>query len=430
MEEEKKFKVLFISDLVTETGFSTVSHNIIKNIKETEDFEITGLGVNYFGDPHDFGFQIFPAMNRPNGNIYGLDRCAQLLNSYEYDVVFILNDSWVISYYLDVIKKHVPKERIPAIVVYFPVDSTGHDPNWYKDFDIVSQAVTYTEFGRRVVKQVAPNLDLRIIPHGVESSDFYKIEEMRTPSRIKLFGEEKFKDLGNVEDMFIVLNANRNQPRKRLDITFAGFSLFARNKPENVKLYMHSGITDASVNLVKQSRRYDIERRLIISGNVHGVMRLPTERLNTIYNACDVGINTSMGEGWGLTNIEHAVTGAVQVVPRHSACEELFNDCGLLMETITNYTFDNSETVGRLTTPQEVARCLEVLYQNKELRLALSEKTMNKFTQPIYQWKRIAETWKELFIEVASRKHDTSIPNEHEGDNHRDNQPGRETSNV
>lgn len=419
MEEEKKVKVLFISDLVTETGFSTVAHNIINNIKE--DVEVIGLGVNYFGDPHTLGIQVYPAMNRPGGNIYGLDRTIQLLNQHEFDLVFILNDAWVLSYYLDVIKQHVKKERIPPIVVYFPVDSVGHDPEWYRDFDIVTQAVTYTEFGQKVVNQAAPNLNLKVIPHGVESTDFYKIYENRTPTRQALFGQ-KFEETGDYEDMFIVLNANRNQPRKRLDITFAGFSIFARNKPENVKLYMHAGVTDASIDLIKQSRRYDIERRLIISANVHGVMRLPVERLNLIYNACDVGVNTSMGEGWGLTNIEHAVTGAVQIVPRHSACEEIFHDCGLLMETITHYTFDNSQTVGRLTTPQELARCLEVLYRNSDLRAELSEKSLRKFSQPMYQWKRIAETWKELFIEVA-KKNDTSVPkpSDNEGDNHRDN---------
>jgi hypothetical protein len=188
MEEEKKIKVLFISDLVVETGFSTVAHNIIKNLKESGEFDITGLGVNYNGDPHDFDFPIYPARSQMGGNIYGLDRAVNLLLSFDYDLVFILNDSWIISYYLDMFKKHVTKERLPKIVVYFPVDSRGHNPDWYRDFDIVSQAVTYTEFGKKVVEIAAPKLDVRIIPHGVESADFYKIWESRAEARLKLFG--------------------------------------------------------------------------------------------------------------------------------------------------------------------------------------------------------------------------------------------------
>ena len=47
---------------------------------------------------------------------------------------------------------------------------------------------------------------------------------------------------------------------------------------------------------------------------------LAPDELNVLYNACDVGLNTSEGEGFGLIALEHAAAGAAQVVPRHSAC--------------------------------------------------------------------------------------------------------------
>ena len=62
-----KLKVLWVSDLVTPTGFSTVAHNIIAN--NLEYWDVTGLGVNYKGDPHTYSFQIFPAMISGMGNI-------------------------------------------------------------------------------------------------------------------------------------------------------------------------------------------------------------------------------------------------------------------------------------------------------------------------------------------------------------------------
>ena len=146
--DKEKLKVLFVGDLVVETGFSTVNHSIIKYLED--DFDITGLGVNYNGDPHGFSFPVYPALTAGGGNIYGLDRLTSLLLTNDYDVLFILNDAWVISYYLDVIKKTVNK-KLPKIVVYFPVDSRYHDREWYKDYDIVSKAYTYTDFGKKVV---------------------------------------------------------------------------------------------------------------------------------------------------------------------------------------------------------------------------------------------------------------------------------------
>lgn len=408
MEEEKKLKGLFVGDMVAETGFATVMHNIIKNIKD--EIDITGVGVNYNGDPHDFDFPIYPAMIGGRGNIYGIDRVCALLNSTEYDFLFILNDAWVISYYLDAIKKDV-KKKLPKIIVYFPVDSKGHDRHWYQNFDIVTKAYTYTEFGKYVVneKDCAPNLELGIMPHGVDSNDFYKIHETRSETRRLLFGD-RAKDYGNLDNLFIVLNANRNQPRKKLDITMAGFSIFAKDKPKTVRLYMHSGVRDASIDILKEAERYHITDRLIISSLNPGIQRVSKAKLNMIYNACDIGINTGLGEGWGLTNVEHAATGAAQIVPRHSACEELFSDCGLLMETITDWTFDASETIGRLTTPSEVARCLDVLYNDRNLLSELSSKARKKFISEEYEWRNIALRWQEIFEEAC--KNDTTTISE------------------
>ncbi len=55
--------------------------------------------------------------------------------------------------------------------------------------------------------------------------------------------------------------------------------------------------------------------------------------LNTIYNACDVGMNTSEKEGWGLIAFEHGATRSPQVVPNHGACTELGQRSALLLDT-------------------------------------------------------------------------------------------------
>jgi D-inositol-3-phosphate glycosyltransferase len=394
---KEKLKVLFVSDLVVETGFSTVAHNIINY--NMDRFEITGLGVNYSGDPHEYPFPIYPAMIRGNGNIYGIDRAVNILNSTDVDLMFILNDAWVISYYLDSIKKNVTK-KLPKIVVYFPVDSEYHDKNWYKDFDIVTEAYTYTDFGVQVVKECSPELTVGVIPHGVNTDDFYQIYTDRGHAKADLFGT-KLAGLPDPEDTFIVLNANRNQPRKKLDVTIKGFALFADGKPSNVRLYMHCGVVDSHINIVRQSQRWGIDNRLIFTNMTQGIQRVPKMKLNQIYNATDVGINTSLGEGWGLTNVEHAVTGAAQIVPDHSSCRELFSDCGLLMKPLTPITFDNSETVGQLVSSEEVANKLERLYKDRNLLQNISDNCRNKFCQPEYQWKNIAKTFGDIFERVC-----------------------------
>jgi glycosyltransferase involved in cell wall biosynthesis len=392
----KKGKLLIVSDLVVPTGFGRVAHSLIRNWED--HYEIFGIGVNYHGDPHNYKFPIFPANN--GVSVYGENRVVDILNSQDFDLVWILNDSWVIDRYLKAIKAGV-KKALPKIVVYFPVDSMEHNPEWYSNFDIVSQAVTYTNFGEWVVRDANPILDVKIIPHGVDTEVFYKLLPTKAEAKNKFFAPYGDKVV-DMSDSFVVLNANRNQPRKKLDVTMKGFAKFARNKPANVKIYMHCGIVDSSINVETLANRYGIADRLIVSSTKRGVQVVPEWRLNEIYNVADVGINTGMGEGWGLVNVEHAITGAVQLVPNHSACRELFTGCGVLMKTVGDFMFDNSMTVGKLVSSDEVAQKLEYLYRNPEERERLAKLGYDKFTSPEYSWSEIAKMWLELFNDVTS----------------------------
>lgn len=390
-----KVKVLWLGDMVTPTGFSRVNHSIIKYLPKYM-YEIDALGINYYGDPHPYkDIKIYPAASK--GHIYGFNRVGEFENK-DYDLIFILNDLWIVNEYLNEIKKW---KKIPKIVVYTPMDSTMPDEDWFKNYDIVTKLAVYTKFGYNAVKEVVPNLEPVIIPHGVDSDSFHKLDRPSEDIKLELFGRK--------EDFiysWIVLNANRNQPRKRIDVALEGFALFAKNKPTNVKYYHHAGISDVGwdvLRLVKKLGKlygYNVEERLIVTNLRRTVQTVPDERLNLIYNASTVGLNTSLGEGWGLTNVEHAITGAPQVVPDHSSCRELFEDCGLLVPTSQDICFEQTLTFGKLVKPEDVAEKLELLYTKPELGKELADKALAKFLSPEYSWKNVARRWDNLFRSI------------------------------
>jgi len=386
----EKINTLWIGDAVVPTGFGRVNHSILKYLPK-DIYDVHLLGVNYYGDPHSYtDLKIYPAFTK--GDIYGLNRLEEFVHK-EIDLIFILNDIWIIDQYLETIKKVFKK--FPKIVVYFPVDSAYPDKAWFNNFDIVTKTVVYTQYGYDVVKETSLELDTEIIPHGTDVETFYKINDPIRDIKAKLYPNRE-----DFLDSFIILNANRNQPRKRVDISAEGFALFAEGKPQNVKYYHHAGITDAGWDVVKLFSRYGMDNRLILTNLERNVQKVPESKLNLIYNATDVGINTSLGEGWGLTNVEHAATYAPQVVPDHSACRELFHDCGILIPTSQNVTFERTMTVGRLVTSEDVAESLEKIYSNKTLYDKLAKKSYKKFTSEEYLWKNVSERWHELFQKV------------------------------
>lgn len=292
-----KTKILFWGDQVTPTGFSRVLHSIIKYL-DRDEYDINAIGINYYGDPHPYDYKIYPAVG--GNDIYGINRIGELMTTIKPDIMFLFNDVWVIDKVLKEIKrvKTVAKlDKLPKIVVYFPVDAEDHDPDWYTNFDIVTRAFVYTEFGLAVASKAAPHIEFSIMPHGVDSSAFFKIDQDKTLLK------KAFYPQGNpsfYEDSFIVLSANRNQPRKRLDITLEAFSMFASDKPDNVKLYMHCGVVDSHIDVAKLAVRYGIEKRLILTNLNNGVQQVPIHKLNMIYNVTDVGINTGVGEGLAI----------------------------------------------------------------------------------------------------------------------------------
>jgi len=396
--KKDKINILWISDLVSPTGFSRVSHSILNNLSLSK-YNIVGVGVNYYGDPHPYPYPIFPA--HLGGDIYGMNRIKSLVRTHNFDIIFILNDIWVINEYLKTIKEAYGKNPIPKIVVYFPVDAERHFPIWYSNMDMVTKAVTYTEFAKTVATIARPDLSLEIIPHGVDTKVFSKIFKSRDEAKNVLFEKVGIQELRE-PGTFIFLNANRNQPRKRLEITLEAFKLFSEGKNDTF-IYMHCGNTDANhINVELLAHTLGLKNKIIVSGNnITGIQRFPEDKLNLIYNATDVGINTGLGEGWGLPNMEHAVTGAPQIVPAHSACKELYLDCGLLVEPYTTFMLDGGAmTLGKLVKAEDVAEAMQKLYVDRDLYKELSRKSIEKFSSRRYSWSEIANTWDKLFTEV------------------------------
>ena len=74
-----------------------------------------------------------------------------------------------------------------------------------------------------------------------------------------------------------------------------------------------------------------------------------------------------MGEGWGLVSVEHGATGAAQIVPRHSACEEIWEGAALMLDPIERLVpeaFSPLELAA--VSAEQVAEALEMLYRDVE----------------------------------------------------------------
>lgn len=406
MGKDKK-KILWIGDAVVTTGFARVNHSIIEHL-DSEKFEVHHLGINYRGDPHNYNYSIYPAFL--GGDVWGFGRLINLVQELKPDLIFILNDPWVISKYLDLLREN--NVEIP-VVVYFPVDAEEHDPAWYAGYNKVERACVYTEFGKRVVTEAESNFEdkIEVIPHGIDTSVFHELDgAYNRAGKLIKSGEEiareslyPIKKQPGLKDAFIILNANRNQPRKRVDITLRAFKEFQEGKSD-VRLYLHMGNRDVGYDIIKLANRYGFDDKLIVSTNGNQMPNIPDARLNEIYNGTTIGINTSMGEGWGLTNWEHGATRCAQIVPDHSACTEIWEDAGILIPTTQEYIYPETMTLAKVPDVYGTTEAMERLYESwsgdGELITELANKAYNKITSPEYNWKNISKQFENIFIDI------------------------------
>jgi glycosyltransferase involved in cell wall biosynthesis len=242
-----------------------------------------------------------------------------------------------------------------------------------------------------------------VVPHGVTAGQFYPKDRV-----------ECRKKLGLNPDDFIVFNGNRNQFRKRIDITISAFAKFAVGR-ENAKLYLHMGQKDQGWDVMplfeREMRRQGLDpnNRIIMTAPTHGGPNVDVDLLNTIYNAVDVGVNTCKGEGWGLVNFEHAACRVAQIVPDHTSCKEIFDGYGLL---IRNLHADVDTNFGRIMPcpdDNHLADLLTEVYEDREKLDAVAQACYERVTDSCFEWDSIAEDFNEVFQDVLVQKKESQI---------------------
>jgi D-inositol-3-phosphate glycosyltransferase len=389
----KKPKLLWIADFAAMTGFGRVSGAILPRIKDK--YDITVLACNWHGDPveEQKDFRMYPASNRFQQAPFGEERIREIVEKEKPDVVFTLNDPWIASdQYRRIQDLH--KQGKFKFVGYLTMDSynwlSGIDPH-IAEWDAV---IAFTEFGAHEFLKAGIDKPITVIPHGLDADVFYPVDK-----------KEARKKLGLKDDIFICFNGQRNQPRKRIDITIAAFAQFAVGRPDT-QLYLHMGLKDQGWDAMglfaREMRKHGLDpnNRIIMTTNSPQPPNVPVEMLNTIYNVADVGINTTKGGGWELVNFEHAACRVAQVVPDHTSTKEIFEGYG---DLIRCDHIDVDPNFGRempCPSTDHLVEILTDLYENREKLDRLAQSCYERVTEDQFKWDNISDQFDGVFQEV------------------------------
>ncbi len=411
-----KLKVLWWSDFLCATGFGQVAHNIVKELDKTDKYEFHIVAINHDGDFYDqqkYPYIIHPAvsalsMDERYKNVYGGQKFVDYASSGFFDIVYILQDTFiaapVIKALLEVRSKLPPEKRF-AIIYYAPIDGVPKQ-SWIEEAICkVDFPVTYTKFAKEECMKLAFNLqDLPYIYHGVDKEVFKPMDV----DHVKRFRDSFFT---KHKDKFIVLNVNRNQPRKDLHRTFAAFKIFHQNNP-NSFLFILAQTPDVGGDLIEIARQYDLHYDVDWACPPPGVYNAnqgyPIEMVNMLYNACDVVVSSTIGEGWGLSCTEAMAVKKPVIFPKNTSLVEMIGEheergwFAKSGETMNDYICMGSpdnNILRPIVNVYDMARVLEYVYNHPEEAKLKAERAFNE----VWQWEQIGDQWKEIFQKAENK---------------------------
>lgn len=409
-----KIRVLALGDYCCTTGFATVMSNIMQQLYATGKYEVDVVGINYDGDPKSPDFEqrfpgnVYPAVSaiRMQGNygdVFGRQRFLDLLGSGNYDVVFILQDTFIVQEMTSAIQETYQQvEKKFKTIYYFPFDATPKK-EWVEK--VVTQfdfPVAYTEYAKALCVEVVPGLEnkLEIIYHGSDEKSFFPIEDKEAVATFK----DKYW-AGKAEGRFVITNVNRNQTRKDI-IRSLMILAELKKRGKTPLLYLHMQHDDQGGNILvmadhfglKLGDDYIMPHPQAFSAHIG----LPIEILNLIYNASDCLLTTTLGEGWGLSITEAMSTKLPVVAPDQTSMHEILADNrGYLVKAGANPSMwimkeGDNERLRPLMDVEDAADKIELIMKGKLPDTNAALEWVKK-----YSWENVGKDWKRIFERAA-----------------------------
>lgn len=384
--------------IAASNGYSKVVYYICKYLGEFEDIELTVYGFQNFVKtnganirndiPKRVKIHDAYATENPKRNGFGELEISQYIRDNPQDVIIIFNDSMITTSLTLNIMKDCSSERSNfKLVSYmdqvYPYQRKNYIELLNKYFDAI---IAFTPYWQETAKKlgIRESMPMYAFPHGFDEKLYYPI-----PMKLaRMF-------YGFDDKAFMVLNLNRNQPRKRWDITISAWAEFVErhyqvnflNKKGNYRVNkytsrpiklavgtMMDGYWDLMDVLENECKFRDVpfEYAKQTIQAVDQPQKLSDREINILYNSCDIGLNTADGEGYGLCVFEGAALGRAQVCSNLGGMKEFLNSqTSTLIDPVMSIYLDNKGNgIGgkaELTNPHDYAEAFWKYFSNPEL---------------------------------------------------------------
>lgn len=331
-------RVVLVSTHIDQTtGYSKVSYNLLRQLGSLSP-KVKTFHFGFQRHPTKSNIRKYPdgivpydaaANEDPKEEGFGFNKIHEYLEMVQPDLVMIYNDPLIIYKFIEAMKHDKMKSTYKLWLYVDQVYEGIAQPLVDMMNQHADRIYCFSETWKQMYSRYGGSSP-DVLGHSVDNVVFTKM-----PADARL---SQRASMGIPVDAKVFLNANRNSQRKRLDLTVAGFVKLLVRKPDAPYYLM------IVTNISPQSGAYyDLQRIYLEELKTYNMLdanyasrlllvdsappnTIDDEGINRIYNVTDIGINTSDGEGFGLCQMEHMLTGAPQVVTDIGTYREFMND--------------------------------------------------------------------------------------------------------
>ena len=406
-------------------GYSRVVYYIAKYLGLKEDIKLTIYGFQNYQQTagssirNDISKSVklhdALATEDPKRQGFGEKEIGTFLKSNPQDIVIIFNDMVITSLLAQtIVTELTPEERGRFKLVSYMDQVYPYQKKQYMTIlnSVFDAVVAFTPYWEQTVRELGlrPEIPTFHFPHGFDHQLYYPI-----PRAIA----RRFLQLPL--DAFIVLNLNRNQPRKRWDHTLMAWADVvqrhislgpnAQARPPRLMIGAQvDGIWNLNDIFENELRRrkipIEVGKKYLLM--VSKPQQMSDRDINILYNACDIGINTCEGEGFGLCQFEHSAVRCPQVAPKIGGFREfLHENNSILVEPKWNYYIDKQRDgiggMAEVGDPVDYANGIWKYYTNPKLVIKHGTRARREILQH-YRWATMVDHFHKII------KHITSLP--------------------
>lgn len=409
VDTKSKKKFMLVSTHAQQTtGYSKVSYKLIQELSKCEDLEVYHFGFQRFFEigtgyrPYPNNVTVYdPAKrekedptNTPAESGFGYSQLPHFIRAVKPDVVLLYNDAGVICSFLEKMESMLkPEERTYKLIIYLDQVYKLQRPDLLTRIEKSATVYfAFTEYWRTILKEQGVKKPIHILRHGFDADMYVPMDRVALRKKHNI-----------PENLFLMLNINRNTPRKRYDLVVTALAeLVAKFPTKPIALLC---VCDAGelggFPIYEIYTRELLKRGLNVQQHFGKLLTTKTalnytdELVNEMYAMSDIGITATEGEGFGLCQFEAMGVGIPQVVPDVGGFKDFCNseNSVLVKPDRTYYLPYAYSSIGgevELIDPSELCLGIEEYLLDSEKRKQHGEAARK--TVLTYSWsKEIAE---------------------------------------